>query len=279
MSFVDLHLHSTYSDGSDSPALIVSRACAAGACAIAITDHDTVAGVAPGRAAATAAGLGFLSGVEISAGFQHREIHVLGLGIDENEANLVGGLDALCTARNSRGLRILARLAEAGFALPDFASPQPVAGSALGRMHIACAMVAAGYVKKPQEAFDRFLNSGRPAYVPKETMPLATAIALIHGAGGLAFVAHPGLGKSVRKMLPALLELPFDGIEAYHVSHTPGRVEEFSALARARGLLITGGSDCHGTIKGQAPLLGTVQTPVSVLADIRAELEARLTTR
>jgi len=279
MSFVDLHLHSSFSDGSDTPEAIVARAIAAGASAIAITDHDTVAGVAPGRLAAGAAGLGFLSGVEISAGFQHREIHVLGLGIDESEANLVRGLDALCAARDQRGLQILERLTESGFALPGFASGQPERGSALGRMHIARAMTEAGHVKKPQEAFDRFLNAGKPAFVPKETMPMEVAIALIHGAGGLAFVAHPGLGKSLRKMLPALLELPFDGIEAYHVSHTPGRVEEFTALARERGLLITGGSDCHGTIKGQRALLGTVRVPELVLEAILARLPAGETSK
>lgn len=277
MSFVDLHLHSTYSDGSDTPEAIVARACAVGAAAIAITDHDTVAGVAPGRAAAEAAGLGFLSGVEISAGHKYREIHVLGLGVDEAEVRLVRGLDALCTARNDRGVRILERLAEAGCPLPTFASGQPDSGSALGRMHIACAMTEAGYVQKPQEAFDRYLNAGKPAFVPKETMPLEDAITLIHGAGGLAFVAHPGLGKSVRRMLPELLEFPFDGIEAYHVSHNPGRVEEFIALARERGLLITGGSDCHGTIKGRA-LLGAVQTPAAVLDSILAALADRPTT-
>jgi predicted metal-dependent phosphoesterase TrpH len=107
------------------------------------------------------------------------------------------------------------------------------------------------------------MNAGGPAYVPKETMPLADAVDLIHGAGGLAFVAHPGLGKTTRKLLPELLTYPFDGIEAYHVSHSPGRVEEFTTLAQERGLLITGGSDCHGTIKGKA-LLGSVRTPVAV---------------
>jgi len=279
MSFVDLHLHSTFSDGSDPPETVVERAASVGACAIAITDHDTVAGVAQGRVAAEAAGLGFLSGVEISAGYKFREIHVLGLGIDAEEAQFLEGLDVICTARGNRGQRILERLQEAGCPLPEFASAQADSGRALGRMHIACAMVDAGYVKKPQEAFDRFLNAGKPAYVPKETMPLEAAIALIHGAGGLAFVAHPGLGKSVRRMLPELLEFPFDGIEAYHVSHNPGRVDEFIALARERDLLITGGSDCHGTIKGQPALLGTVQTPVTVLEAIQAALEAKATTR
>lgn len=275
MPFVDLHLHSNHSDGSDAPEQIAERACQAGAAAIAITDHDTVAGVAAGRQAAERRGLGYLAGVEISACFTYREVHILGLGIDETDSALCTGLAGLCVARQNRSGEILARLNELGFALPDFAADPEIVGHAAGRMHIAEAMTAAGYVKKPQEAFDRYLNAGKPAFVPKETMPLAEAIDLIHGAGGLAFVAHPGLGKWVRKALPRLLEFPFDGIEAYHVSHTPGRVEAFIGIARERGLLITGGSDCHGTIKGKA-LLGTVHTPESVYTDICAALHPPL---
>lgn len=273
MAFVDLHLHSTYSDGSDTPEEIAGRAREAGAAAIAITDHDTVAGVAPGRAAAGACGVDFLAGTEISANYKGREIHVLGLGLDETNPELAVALEQLCAARQHRGAQILARLEALGLTLPDGAGGAAEPGGAAGRMHIARAMTRAGYVKKPQEAFDRFLNAGKPAHVPKDTMPLSGAIDLIHGAAGLAFVAHPGLGKWVRKALDGLLEYPFDGIEAYHVSHSPGRVEEFKALAQARGLLITGGSDCHGTIKGKA-LLGTVQTPLAVYEAIQAALAA-----
>lgn len=271
MPFVDLHLHSHFSDGSDPPGEIVDRAVAAGASAIAITDHDTVAGVVPGQEAAASAGLEFLTGVEISAGYRFREIHVLGLGIDTAGPALTGALEALCASRASRGFQILERLRAINIMLPQLDKLPVAAGGALGRMHIACAMTDAGYVKKPQDAFDRYLNAGKPAYVPKQTLPLEEALDLIHGAGGLAFVAHPGLGKWVAKILPALLELPFDGIEAYHVSHSPGRVEEFTALARERGLLITGGSDCHGLVKGRA-LLGTVHTPEWVYLAIRNRL-------
>lgn len=275
MDFVDLHLHSTHSDGSDTPAEIAERAARAGATAIAITDHDTVSGVAAGRIEAESRGLRYLAGVEISTYYRYREVHVLGLGIDETHGALLEGLTRLCEARRQRTEAILERLAACGVALPDFAGAPALAGHAAGRMHIARAMTAAGYVQKPQEAFDRYLNAGKPAYVPKWNMPLAEAIDLIHAAGGLAFVAHPGLGKGVRKALTELLTYPFDGIEAYHVSHTPGRVEEFTALARERGLLITGGSDCHGTIKGKA-LLGTVHTPESVYDAILAALRSPL---
>jgi hypothetical protein len=263
VSFVDLHLHSVHSDGSDTPARIVARALEVGASAIALTDHDTVSGVGEGREAALASGLGFLSGTEISTHYKYREIHVIGLGVDETEGALTAALEGLCASRRNRGRIILGRLRELGYELPTLAGQEDASEGAFGRMHIARAMTDAGHVRKPQEAFDRFMNAGRPAFVPKETMPLAEAVDLIHGAGGLAFVAHPGLGKTTRKLLPELLTFPFDGIEAYHISHSPGRVEEFSNLARERGLLITGGSDCHGTIKGKA-LLGSVRPPLAI---------------
>jgi len=273
MSFVDLHLHTCHSDGSDTPEAVVARAVAAGAAAIALTDHDTVAGVVAGRRAAGEAGMGFLTGTEISTWFEGREIHVLGLGINVENRALLAALDDLCDARRNRGRAILARLAVLGMQLPD--SVVASAGESSGRMQIAQALAAAGHVKKPQEAFDRYLNGGKPAFVPKRSMPIAEAVDLIHGAGGLAFLAHPGLGKTVRKLLPKLLLLPFDGIEAYHISHTPGRVAEFTDLAQERGLLVTGGSDCHGSVKGK-PLLGKVQTPLAAYDAICARLRNTL---
>ncbi len=269
MAFVDLHLHSNQSDGSDVPEQVVARALRVGATAIALTDHDTVSGVAAAQAAAQRGGLDFLTGTEISTYYKGREIHVLGLGIDIHHEGLLGALDSLCQQRQERGTTILTQLSALGMPLTE--RLVDVEGGALGRMHIACAMTEAGYVKKPQEAFDRYLNAGKAAYVPKRNLPIDEAIDLVHAAGGLAFVAHPGLGKNVRKLLPELLALPFDGIEAYHVSHNPGRVEEFRSLAQARGLLISGGSDCHGTVKGKA-LLGSVQTPRAVFDAIQDAL-------
>jgi predicted metal-dependent phosphoesterase TrpH len=270
VDFVDLHLHTSHSDGSDTPEQVVARAVAAGAVAMAITDHDTLAGVAAGRKCARDGGIDFLSGTEISAYFQGREVHVLAYGVDERDPDLLDGLATLCASRRARSGAIVERLQALGMDLEG----QLDDVAAAGRMHIARAMTAAGYVKKPQEAFDRYLNPGKGAFVPKWAMPLAEAIERIHGAGGLAFLAHPGLGKTVRKQLPKLLRLPFDGIEAYHISHTAGRVAEFEALAREHGLLVSGGSDCHGTIKGPA-LLGRVQTPVAVYDAIQDRLAAR----
>ncbi len=147
-------------------------------------------------------------------------------------------------------------------------------GRPLSRMHLAYHLRLAGVTQTTQEGFDRFLKTGRPAYVPKLTCPVQEAVERIHAAGGLAFVAHPGLARGLRKLLPALLELPFDGIEAYHISHSPGRTREFVELAESRGLLVSGGSDCHGAIKG-APEMGKVRLPLRHVDAIRERLAAR----
>lgn len=262
MSYVDLHLHTNHSDGSDTPGEVAAYASGLGIAAIAITDHDTIDGVATGALAAQEAGIGFLRGVEISARFERNEVHVIGLGIDPGCGVLQAGLQALQTARNERALQILERLQALGIPIDIVQVRRWSWGAVLSRMHIARELKAMGVTKSTQDAFDRFLNHGRPAHVAKYTIPVEEALDMIHAAGGLAFVAHPGLSKSTRKHLQGLLELPFDGIEAYHISHTPGRVLEFLGIASERNLLVCGGSDCHGVIKGHREM-GKVKTPES----------------
>jgi predicted metal-dependent phosphoesterase TrpH len=269
--YADLHLHSHYSDGADAPAVVVQRAQAAALSAIALTDHDTIAGLAEGRAAAAAAGIEWIDGVEISAVLQRQEVHVLGLGIDPQNEMLAAALERLGARREERGREILARLAEAGVKLDEAVLQEQVGGDAISRMHIARALKEKGVIKSAQEGFDRFLNPGRPGYVPKALLPLEEAIDAIHAAGGLAFVAHPALSRSARRILPTLLAYPFDGIEAYHTRHSAGRTEELVQLAKERHLLITGGSDCHGAMKGK-PEMGKVKLPWNHYEEIRRRL-------
>lgn len=261
MRTVDLHLHTNYSDGSDPPARVVQRAADCGLAAIAVTDHDTVAGVEEARAAAQRLSIEFVTGVEISGEEDGGEVHVTGLGIDPAESGLLGALDALMRARCARVEAILARLKEKGIGLELAESKKAHEGGSLGRMHIAAELHARGITRSVQEGFDRFLNPGRAAYVPKQNMTIDEAIARIHGAGGLAFLAHPGLGRHTRRRLQALLSYPFDGIEAYHVVHSAGETAGFLELACEKKLLVAGGSDCHGTVKGNAPEMGKVRVP------------------
>lgn len=261
MRTVDLHLHTNYSDGSDAPARVAQRAAECGLAAIAITDHDTVAGVEEARAAAQNLSLEFITGVEISGEDEGAEVHVVGLGVNPVEAGLLEGLETLARARRERVEAILSLLREKGIALDCEIANAHVAGGSVGRMHVAAELYRRGFTRTVQQGFDRFLNPGRAAYVPKKNMNLDEAIARIHGAGGLAFLAHPGLGTHTRRRLQALLSFPFDGIEAYHVVHSPGETAAFLELARERKLLVAGGSDCHGTVKGARPEMGKVHVP------------------
>ncbi|MCL4694506.1 MAG: PHP domain-containing protein [Candidatus Hydrogenedentes bacterium] len=258
--YADLHLHTHYSDGSDSPARVVERAVAAGLSAIAITDHDTLAGVEEGEAKARAAGLGFLRGVEISASHGKHEVHILGFGVRMDDAALNDALQRLCESRNERAAKIVERLN--GFGIPitlDAVTAHAGPNAAVGRMHIARELHATGHAKSVQDAFNRYIGSGKRAHVPKARLSCEHAIELIHGAGGLAFLAHPGIG-TTHTILPSLLTFPFDGIEVYHSKHSPGKSDAFLQLARERNLIVTGGSDCHGEIKGQAEM-GKVKLP------------------
>ncbi|MCC6698609.1 MAG: PHP domain-containing protein [Candidatus Hydrogenedentes bacterium] len=258
--YADLHLHTHYSDGSDSPSRVVERAVAAGFSAIAITDHDTLDGVSEGEDAARGAGLGFVRAVEISAGYGKNEVHILGYGVRLDNPELSTTLLHLRESRETRARKTLDKLNALGMPL-DFGSvaAQAGPGAAIGRMHIARELNAQGHVKSVQDAFNRFIGAGKRAYVPKTRLTCDHAIELVHGAGGLAFLAHPGIG-TTHAILNRLLAHPFDGIEAYHSKHTAGQTDAYLQVAAERGLLVTGGSDCHGTAKTTAEM-GKVKLP------------------
>ncbi|MDX9974553.1 MAG: PHP domain-containing protein [FCB group bacterium] len=271
--YVDLHLHTNHSDGTDTPSEVVSRALQHGIVAMAISDHDTVSGVPEARAAAEAQGIEYLCATEISSRFNEMEVHIVGLGIDITSPVLLEALVGQKNSRNARAERIVEELHKAGVPVEWARIVARTADGVVGRMHIAQEIHDLGFSQSVQDSFERYIGRGQRAFVRKSTMTSAEAIDLIHEARGLAILAHPGIG-APQRMLSRLLRLPFDGIEAYHCKHTPGQIEEFSILARELGLLISGGSDCHGQAKLK-PEMGNVRVPYEHFTRLKEVLATR----
>ena len=269
--FVDLHLHTNHSDGADSPRRVVERAVEMDLAAIAITDHDTVSGVEEAADAAAETGPELLAGVEISSALGGIEVHILGLGVDRRHGPFLDALQRQAEGRLDRARRMVERLNELGVPVDLHKVLARAADGAIGRMHVAQEIVTVGYAETVQGAFDKYIKAGRAAFVPKEVVAVDRAVEIIHQAGGLAFVAHPGLG-GLHERLDTLLHYAFDGVEVYHSRHTPAMVKRLKEVASAKGLLVTGGSDCHGTIKGEAPLMGTAKVPYECFARLKAAL-------
>ena len=269
-SYIDLHIHSTYSDGLLSPAEITAYAHQVGLATIAITDHDDLSAYHEARAAGETLGLEVIPGIELSAIYNGCEAHILGYLYDVTNAPLISFSEHMRANRIERAREIIQRLRHLGMPI-SFDMVQMRAGhGALGRPHIADIMVEEGYVFSFNEAFQKFLGENKPGYVPKMKLLAAEAIALIHDSGGLAFLAHPGTGTAI-EAIEALIELGLDGIETIHPRHTPDMVDYYRDLARRNGLLETGGSDCHGARRGEM-MIGTQSVPCDFLAEMRRHL-------
>lgn len=271
MKFADLHLHSHYSDGTYAPGELAEAARKRGLAAIALTDHDTVEGCAPTAEACGRLGIEFVPGAELTAEQEGEEIHILGYYLDAEDAGLLTSLAKFQQVRQNRIREIVARLnerqvplqAEQVFALADCDAP--------GRPHVARALVQTGYCATLDEAFERFLKKNRPAWVPKHKMSAMEAIELIHAAGGVAVMAHPGLNR-VDHLIPKMAASGLDGLECFHSKHSPAFAERYQGIARQHGLAVTGGSDCHGMSKG-LPLIGSVPLPYEFVEELRRRME------
>ena len=245
---VDLHLHTTASDGRLSPAELVERVAAAGLAVMAVTDHDTIAAVRDVQEMARQRGIESISGIEITASDGNRDVHVLGYFVDPVSAGLTAFLSAAQASRVSRIEEIVSRLSALGLPVDRdaiVAAAPARSGRSLGRPLVARAMVAAGHVKNVSEAFERWLGPGGPAFVPRVAPSPEEVIGVIHAAGGLASLAHPGRTK-IDTRIDALAAAGLDAIEVFHSDQDPSMVERYGAVARAHGLLVTGGSDYHG---------------------------------
>jgi predicted metal-dependent phosphoesterase TrpH len=243
---IDLHMHSTYSDGVHSPATLIAIAKSKGIAGIALTDHDSVDGYDELERAAREAGIDVMTGVELSCEFNGRDLHVLGYGVDPRNEKLQALLREFRGARERRGIRIVEKLAEQGVRIDISVVIAKAGGGALGRPHIAEALIEAGYATDHAQVFARYIGEGCPAYVEKYKMHPGQAVASIKAAGGLAFIAHPGYYMEDYDAFLRLLDEGFDGLEVFHPYHIPPVTNRLLALARERGLLISGGSDFHG---------------------------------
>jgi predicted metal-dependent phosphoesterase TrpH len=291
---VDLHVHSTASDGTWTPAEIVRQAAEAGVITLALTDHDSTAGVRAALDAAPPAGVTVLPAVELTTGQPGVECHLLGYFVDLTVPEVQTLLAERQAARRRRAAEMLARLQTLGCVL-TLAEVEQVAAArwegvaqswegvaqswegvvlptpevVLGRPHLAAALVARGLVSTPEEAFRRYLERGAPAYVPHEPFPPEEGIRRLRAAGAVPVLAHPVL-YGAERWLPRLVEQGLMGLECYHPQHSPPVVDYFLRQARRYGLVVTGGSDSHGPDR---PGLGAVTVPPEVVEDLRRAQE------
>ena len=262
-AFIDLHVHSTASDGARSPTDVVREAKRVGLAALALTDHDTVAGIAEAIAAGESVGVRVVPGVELSAVEGELETHILGLHLTEMR-ELEARLVELREMRRLRAERIVARLNELGVRVEFDAVLEQAAGGAIGRPHVARALIAEGWATDFRDAFDRYLGNGRPAYVGKDKLAVSDAIGLIHRAGGLAVLAHPAQA-GTRERVAGLAEQGIDGLEVRHPSHSSEDAMRLLALVEHFALVPSGGSDWHGASEGSRTL-GMMRVPGEWLA-------------
>lgn len=260
---VDLHMHSTASDGLLLPSQVVHAAHDAGLSAIALTDHDSLDGLAEATAEGNLLGVRVVPAVELSAHDGNREIHILALHVSRlafMESHLAG----FRVARETRATRIVERLRALDVGVSMESVMDKAGGGAVGRPHIARAMISAGLVGDSREAFDRYLGAGRPAFVEKQRLDIREAIEITHAAGALAIWAHPG-SEGRRARLEPLVAVGLDGVEVLHPSHKAEDIKRLGALAEFFGLVASGGSDWHGATDGHRSI-GCMHIPGAWLA-------------
>lgn len=257
---VDLHTHSSCSDGTLKPYEMILKAHSTGVRMLALTDHDTIAGLDELLAAAGRYRIHPVPGVEISSQLEGRQLHILGLGLRRQLwPGLEQFLEQTCQRRHERNEKILERLSELGLPLTMEAVAAEAGGEILARPHFARALLAAGHVATYQKAFEELLGNGCPAHVPKRRPLPAEVVAVVHEAGGVAIVAHPNSlvaadDSSLTAVLEKLLDVGIDGVEAFHPKMTPAQTEEVLAWAQQHGMLVSGGSDFHGRNKPDNPM-------------------------
>jgi 3',5'-nucleoside bisphosphate phosphatase len=272
--FIDLHIHTLFSDGMFSPEEAVSYAKKTGLSAISITDHDNIEGILPALKEGEKLGVEVVPGVELSTEYEEdnesNEVHILGYLIDWEDAVFQAKLQFFRKTRQERAYRILQKLENIGIKLSKEKIFNNAGKGSIGRLHFARVLLEEGHVGNIPEAFNRFLSTGKPAYEPKFKITPQDAIRMILDIKGLPVLAHPYYGTyNNRVLMEKLKDSGLCGIEVWHRSHPKNAAEEFLKLAQEFDLIATGGSDCHGSINNEKPLMGTQKLPYEILKNLK----------
>jgi predicted metal-dependent phosphoesterase TrpH len=269
--YADLHLHTYHSDGTRSPKEVIDLAKVHRLEIVAISDHDNLAAYFEIKAYAESQSILLIPAIELSCGVDGVDVHVLAYAFDATDERIESRLRTFREARQRRGAKMVERLRSLGYNITMQRVEQLAAGGALGRPHVARALVEAGYAPSVSDAFDTLLGTGKPGYVEKERFRLGEAVSMIRNAGGVTSVAHPTLYPHHETLIPTLLDAGIDGIEVMHPNVDAENRERYTHLARFRNALTTGGSDDHGTVK-KKETLGSIRVPESMIAPIVARM-------
>ena len=276
-SYIDLHIHSTCSDGLLSPAQIIQIAGERGLKAISITDHDTVAATVTASQLGQEAGIEVVPGIEIGVAYADCEVHLLGYYIDAQSEGLKEYAGLLMASREERARAIVKALQKQGMDIPYELVKQKADGAPIGRPHIAHVLVEEGYVFSSYEAFQKYLGENKAGDIPKLNIGLERAVQLVKEAKGLAFLAHPATIECCQDVLDLLIEYGLDGIETIHPKQAGTQQSYYREMARQYHLLESGGSDCHGGRDGNIAI-GTLDVPISFLHEMKKRLFEKQTT-
>lgn len=267
---VDLHTHSTASDGLLSPTELVELAAERNVTVLALTDHDTIAGLPEAAARALELRIEFIPGVEFSTRVDEGEVHVLGYFVDESSAELAQELTKFRQAREDRAATMVQRLSDAGAPIELARVHELAGGATIGRPHIARALIEAGHARGIDDAFARFLVRGRPGYVERYRLSPPAAVALLHRTGAVPVLAHPHSVAGFAALLPELMAAGLRGLECYYGDYDGPRRARWLEVARHHGLIPTGGTDFHGGSAMHRRPLGSVEVPLASVAALRA---------
>jgi predicted metal-dependent phosphoesterase TrpH len=264
MRYADLHTHTYHSDGTRAPKEVVDVAHEHRIDILAISDHDNLAAYFEIKEYAESRGVTLIPAMELSCAYGGADIHILAYAFDAHDERIANRLASFRETRHRRGYAMVARLRELGYDISAARVDELAAGGAMGRPHVARALVERGYVSSVGEAFDQLLGTGKPAYIEKERFRIEEAVELIRSAGGVTSVAHPTLYTDHERVVPELLDAGIDAVEVMHPDVTRWDRERYTNLVRFRGKFATGGSDDHGTVK-KSQTLGTIRVPETMI--------------